>query len=417
MFCLVFGFKLPLLNSTYLAGAIAFALLVIKPQRFSVFWELIKLKYTSVLLLFSLSLAPAAIVIAVLHGTYDFSLATQLMGQFPVLICCLLVCSLIFPSIDDEEKLLKLIITIFVLQSVIIILAFALPSFMSFVQSLQYPESSLKGLGNRNNNVYRGLSISGDLFFGLSACYGLIFIFYSKYLLDKTAIRIKHVLIGLLLIAGNIFVARTGFIALVFALILMLLYKSNQSNFRMIAKILFITICIILVSWFLIPAKFQILIIEYVLPFAFEFLYNFMESNQLETSSTNVLMDMYNIPIDFNTFLFGDGYFSTSNGYYYMKTDSGYLRQILFGGIFYLFFFMIYQYKIFSTNKIRKHLNKKEKYNLLTFTIILSLYFLTIHLKGLTIGFMRMILIISWYYFTFINWKGSCDKKEEKCYE
>jgi hypothetical protein len=403
LFFLVFGFKLPFLNSTYLAGSIAFILILFKQGRGDYFIRLFKNKYIFKLLVLTFLMAPVGVLIAIFHGTYDLSLAKQVVSQLPVFISSLLVFSVIYPSLKSENELLQLILEVFLIQAIIIILAFIIPSILEIVELLQYPDNSAQASSNRNNNVYRGLSLSGDLFFGLSASFGLIYVFFTKYILDKDSLGVIDVLIGLILIIGNVFIARIGFVGLLFALILFLFYKSKHIKVHRFFKVIFVAIISIALFWILIPKDLQYVIIESVMPFAFEFIYNYLESSEIGTSSTNHLLSMYDIKLSIKTFLFGDGYFTSESGAYYMKTDSGYLRQILFGGVFYFLFMILYQLQIFSVKKFKKTCTKREKFNYNLLVTVVFCYFLTIHSKGIAIGFMRMILIISWYYFTFIN--------------
>lgn len=60
--------------------------------------------------------------------------------------------------------------------------------------------------------------------------------------------------------------------------------------------------------------------------------FNFLNTGQFTTHSTTALSAMYIHP-DTNTILFGDGYYEVM-GRYYMATDVGFLRPLLFWGIF-----------------------------------------------------------------------------------
>lgn len=64
----------------------------------------------------------------------------------------------------------------------------------------------------------------------------------------------------------------------------------------------------------------------------FEGFFNYLDTGQFVTKSTNQLSTMYVHP-SMQTFLYGDGYY-TVLGSYYMQTDVGYLRPLLFWGIF-----------------------------------------------------------------------------------
>ena len=71
--------------------------------------------------------------------------------------------------------------------------------------------------------------------------------------------------------------------------------------------------------------------------FAAELFINLFSGQGLETESTDILLEMYQIlPTTLTTWLVGDGFYLAQNsvdGLYYMGTDVGYLRIIFATGI------------------------------------------------------------------------------------
>jgi uncharacterized membrane protein YhaH (DUF805 family) len=65
----------------------------------------------------------------------------------------------------------------------------------------------------------------------------------------------------------------------------------------------------------------------------FEGILNFVNNGSFETGSSNRLQSMYFMPKK-GTILYGDGYYTQSDGNYYMTTDIGFMRPLLFWGIF-----------------------------------------------------------------------------------
>ncbi len=91
--------------------------------------------------------------------------------------------------------------------------------------------------------------------------------------------------------------------------------------------------------------------------FAFEGFFNWAETGNFRTNSTDVLSDMYRFPESMKTWIIGDGYFADprlTDPYYtgisysafYMGTDVGYLRFIYYFGLVGLVTFMIYFLKV-----------------------------------------------------------------------
>lgn len=91
--------------------------------------------------------------------------------------------------------------------------------------------------------------------------------------------------------------------------------------------------------------------------FAFEAFFNWAESGELRTNSTDILKDMYRFPDTVKTWIIGDGYFADphrtdpyftgiSYSAFYMGIDAGYLRFIYYFGVIGLATFIIYFFKV-----------------------------------------------------------------------
>jgi hypothetical protein len=79
-----------------------------------------------------------------------------------------------------------------------------------------------------------------------------------------------------------------------------------------------------------------------VFPFAFEFYYNYEEEGVVSTESSDALVGHY-FAIPYETVLYGDGRYLAETGGYYKGTDAGYMRIVLYGGIFFFLSLVIYQ--------------------------------------------------------------------------
>lgn len=81
---------------------------------------------------------------------------------------------------------------------------------------------------------------------------------------------------------------------------------------------------------------------QYDIRYAFEGFFNYAETGEWETSSTNRLKNMVVWPDNSKTWLIGDGYFDNpEGGGFYKHTDVGYLRLIFYCGLVGLMAFVI----------------------------------------------------------------------------
>jgi len=159
-------------------------------------------------------------------------------------------------------------------------------------------------------------------------------------------------------IVGNM-VARTTSAGLVIALIYILIdsqfFKLKISRPHLNSLNILASVIILLLP--LIIILYRIPSVEHLFKFAFEMIYNFADSGEIQTGSTDVLLKMWShYPREFKTWIIGDGYFMSPNFTnpffigdniytYYMGVDVGYLRFIYYFGVIGLLSFVIFMYK------------------------------------------------------------------------
>lgn len=171
----------------------------------------------------------------------------------------------------------------------------------------------------------------------------LAFIFLI-YLLTQTSIKKQKIKIFFLMIlnfVGCCFYGRVGILSCCLTFIFYTFYVAiKQKQYKILTFI--IIVVVLFISTFLI--LFEQITSNPITNWMFEPFIKLVEDGKLESASSDGLKTMYFLP-SIDTFLFGDGYYS-QNGHYYMRTDVGYLRPLLFWGIFgsliyYLCFFIL----------------------------------------------------------------------------
>lgn len=388
VFLLVFSFRIPLiLNGAILAFIFSIFKILTNRKSQQILSFCFRSKYVVRILIGCVGLSLISFFPSVFHETYDFSVLNRFVGLISTLFFVIFVYSAIFPYLTTKLSLQKIIFIVFGLQSVIQIIAFKSPSFLSIIQLFQDARSIEIGRGEYYKGV-RGLALSTELFFGLSCAYGLVYIQYIQYMFEKRRLLISDIGMFLLLIFGTFFVGRSGLLGLVFGFSYILL--SNKQSLREVVyryfKFFIGVVLLLSLSFLVLNESYIRSINDVILPEAFEFIYNYMDNGKLSTSSTDGLLEMLQVPIDNQTFLIGQGKYE-ENGKYYMETDSGYLRQILYGGIGYVFCFMIYQLFFFVKNQRQNKASSLINY-------IIYIYLMILHIKGETLGTHKMVLVI-----------------------
>lgn len=102
----------------------------------------------------------------------------------------------------------------------------------------------------------------------------------------------------------------------------------------------------------------------------------FVEKEITDYSVTHMVEDMYYIP-DFFTLLLGDGKYTNANGSYYGHTDVGFMRLILYGGIFGLI--LVYSLLIYLSRVIAR---TSKSIAFKRFILLATILFLVLEMKG-----------------------------------
>jgi hypothetical protein len=399
-FFIVFNFPIPIIyNSSLLAVVISGLMYFYRPDLFlNPLYKLIKTRYIFRIFIILFSVIIFSFLIAILYGTNDFGIIKGFVLQLTLLLAALFSYPiLIRPDQNPFENIIIILIYIFFVQSIIEIAAFVFPPFSEIVNFFHKPEIALRGgLG------FRALALTGNPFFDLAAGFGWIYILFFKYIQDHSEGRfdVKKIFIFMILLIGALFAGRSAFIGLLLGLVLYFISMSSSIRIKILNffKIIFYTIFLSLIVFEILPKDTQELITQRLLPFAFEFIYNYYYTGEATTESTKELSQMY-FPIEFKTFLLGDGRYVSPEGGYYMGTDAGYMRQILFYGLIGSIITLFYQLSFFRkpikiiVNQLRKK-NRSNSLNDLLFYFLLFIYILIINYKGEVIGYLNITQVM-----------------------
>ncbi|CAM1370232.1 conserved membrane hypothetical protein [Tenacibaculum litoreum] len=395
MFLLLHGFYIvPPINSSVLAVVIVLFLgAFLKPKFINDSFKLFVNKKIALIFVWIFVLITVNMIISLIHSTYDLSYIKNLISQMIQIVMIIFVISYIFYEYQGEnytEYIGYLIVWAFFLQSIVEIVAFIVPAFAALVHLTYKPE--VKELMYEGYEGVRGLALTGSPGWGLAVGFGLAFLFFVKLYIVNKRVTFFAIILGLTLVLGTFFAGRSAFLGAVLGVVYYLFSQGKILNkirncFFAIAILIF---CLIIV-YFLFP-DFSELLVERVFPFVFEFYYKYESSGVAQTGSTNKLMEMWSIPISPTTFFVGDGLFTDPiSGKYYMLTDVGYLRNLLFGGVFWVLLVVGYHFYISSVSIL---FNKKVDFNNKLFIVFLLLYMLALEAKAMSLGYNKYAFII-----------------------
>jgi hypothetical protein len=261
---------------------------------------------------------------------------------------------------------LKVLFYAFLLQSVIQIGSFCSEDFLRinrWLSPISDDPDELYGY-----LINRGFALSGVRYFGLSVPYSLLLVLYVYFFGDR--FKAGDVFQVFIFIMGATFTARSFFLGILAALGLIFFLRRGAGLMFKIAS----GVCFgLLFSIVLLPERIGDKIDQQLFPWLFEWYYNFVETGELKTRSSEAVLKLHHFALPAKTILLGDGRMIMPGGGYmpHLNTDAGYMRVLGFGGIFYLVISIIYQAVLLNPLRRLKAHNAKILFWLLLVMLLL----------------------------------------------
>lgn len=275
-------------------------------------------------------------------------------------------------SNQNFSDLPRLLLNLYFANAVVCFVAGSDPDLLSYIQIFQG-----ETLTDTSMISYRNAFLSGSGFFSIGTAYGLFFLFACKCILDsvlKVTLfnTLQLVLVGM---AGFI-AARTSIFAMMCG-ILLLVMRRNATG-------IYISVILLTIIFTLISSEEFGVYNAWLFPF-------FIEGDN--GGSFDEAKNMYYLP-ETMTLFFGDGRHNTSEGFY-GETDVGYMRNILFGGIG--FVFLIFSFLIIF-------IAKSLKFDWL-FSSLIALSIIVFHGKGPYIYNNAQGMAIFYFIFVYVSFR------------
>lgn len=365
LFMYVFSFKtndiVPAYNSTFLAGTVLCFMVLVKNKRMSTVLFIINQKEVYGLFLVQVLIVLYSVVITCVKGTGDFSVTKYMSLQILYMVVAVLFVTSSNERVPGRKTIYEWIIIVFMCQAGIELVSLMSPTVNSWLNVFRHSEMVERAISSYSVR-FRGLAVSGSSFFGLGIGFGLILLLYIVNWKDVFKGRRTFKAFALfLIVSGGILAARSSMAGLVIGVIYVIGKKLAKimSNFNLLNKIkincnpkmnvrniltyLFVVVAVFLVAGKIVQDEQLMYKLDVINKWAFQMYYNYLETGQFSTSSTDGLINEMYFHVDLDTFLFGDGKFLNENGSYYKSTDAGYMRNVLYFGIvgFVLLFIMI----------------------------------------------------------------------------
>lgn len=277
-------------------------------------------------------LSCVSILIPVLYGTNDFSFLTQsIMTMIKIIIRMLFISMVIVKNIPNatKETIMKYFIfscLLYICSTVIMLIVPGIKNiFFDLVKENEWSKTC--AMDPRYKTRYGWAGFSG---FEYTFKCVLAMIFNNYFVGDNIKDKNVWIRIGvtLVLFVGTLFYGRSGSL---FGMLVIVALAVNLLKSR--PKILISLACggcFALVLLLVLQSRIEALNVWF--EWAFDLFVTFFKTGKLETGSSNVLIQSMIFMPELKTILLGDGMYTTASGYY-MSTDAGIMRPLLFGGI------------------------------------------------------------------------------------
>lgn len=357
--------------------------------------------YNRMIIKFMTVLVLLSVIVPIIQFTFDFAYTIALVHQLLILEIGIM---LVGYYKCKKGNIIEIIINAFFIQSVIQLLCFLSPTILEITDIFREADTILRR--EKSYVGFRGLAISGSAFFGLAVSYAFLFVILAFYWdkWNKTGVK-KLIYLGCM-IFGALSAGRTSIIGILFFLIYVLLNKLSNKIYKssLIRGILIIFFtCLIILPVYKFSLKPYIDNQPAWLRFSHYIDQLFVEDSGYSekkftiknvSSLNNLFNNMYFRPT-VKQVLIGDARYN-DDGLYYMHTDVGYLRNLLFWGIGGTV--LLYYYYVCILWKNTKSSSTKK------IAIILIIMGFIFDVKGQTMGFLiisqsMLVLICNAYEF------------------
>ena len=331
-------------------------------------------------------------IVLLVNGSTDFSFCKTFIHMYIIMALGIVLFSY-YEFKGVEKKVVNYIIIAFITQSLIEWLGFLVPGVKEIIEFTK-SEATLDRAYTYGG--VRANALSGSDFFGLSTGFAMIYLLWQS---DKNTLLKKYpyyrIILYLFLITGTFFAGRTGYIGLGLAVLYFIMNvlkvrKEKDIKIRKATPIISILVCngIVLAGLMLRRLFSENDSFNRLFRFTFQALINKSQTGSYSTRSTDTLVNRMYFDIPIVTFFLGDGRYTNANGSYYMSTDAGYMRVILYMGIVGLLLLFSMQVSLMGIRK---------KHSLLDSFILLLI--LILNIKGETLFWSNIVLsMITLYY-------------------
>ena len=348
-----------------------------------------KIRYFNVRIVFSLViftfLCALSLLVPIVMGTGDFTFFRILFFASIQMIIKYLAVGILFVRLFGKKATFKQLANMYILSCCLYLLItfifVAMPGLKTTWMDILYI-SDLDIVQMNKPQYASRVGIDGFAGFGQSfkftfgAMLNIYCILKNNYH-DKNE-KIRYYLSLILLTLGTLLYGRIGSVVTLLGMAVLVIFMLSELS--TVKKGLVFIASLILFFVLLVMASFFNESIRVWFEWSFEIVLTFIRTGEFSSASTDILFNqMYFLP-DLKSFFVGNGYFTDPvTGSYFMRTDVGFMRSLLFYGI--VPTLLTYSLFIFLFNGIYEKMSELKKMRIVVICLI-AMMFLLFEIKG-----------------------------------
>lgn len=240
------------------------------------------------------------------------------------------------------QNILNVIINVGFIQAVMMFSMLLIPEWNNLYKSITITNSLISSYYE-----YRYVGLTGFANYTVGIMQGLFFLVALVSYYEERKFSLSRCIILITIFISSMLASRSSLVLICIGFIIFFLTNlSNKYFFKKILPwIVFSLFSAFTLIYFCVTNE-ELLSNNILLKWALEPFYNFVHYGELRTNSSDTIENYYFRPSD-NTFYWGDWKYVNQDGSYYMHVDAGYMRLLLYMGLyfslaFYSFFTFIY---------------------------------------------------------------------------
>ena len=323
-------------------------------------------------------------VVPLIHGTDDFSYTRILLTSCRMLLSYVALLCLVIKT-HGKEKLIYYFMYYYILTHIVYVIVTILMVVFPILRELWFSivekDQQIRLSGSYIFRIgWQGFS---GFRLTLHCTLSVIFALFLRYGSKIPMLSTRQFLIFIIgCFVGNMFYGRSGLIVSIIVCLAAFLYWNRKKPVYIITSMMIVGGILGGIS-----------LLKYIPSLSnwYEWMsspvVSLVTTGEMNDGSFDTLQKMQRVEISEETFMYGDGYYGSGNGHYYMSTDAGFIRNILFWGIFgAIFSYGLTLYSIVQLQDINKLMMLQ-----LLFTFLAFEYKGAVYYEFIAIGFALLL--------------------------